>query len=76
MTRNREIVRADWMGLWGTGLLPLGADVNDATAFLAHGMLITPLRLSGFPRMAAGKQGAGRWRRVSSMFRVKVDPPR
>ncbi|MFG2118956.1 TetR/AcrR family transcriptional regulator [Streptomyces sp. NPDC048710] len=44
-----EAVRAGWMKLWETVHLPLGADVNDTTTFLAYGMLINTLTAMGFP---------------------------
>ncbi|WP_307676690.1 TetR/AcrR family transcriptional regulator [Streptomyces sp. V4I2] len=44
-----EAVRAGWMRLWDTVHLPLGADVNETTAFLAYGMLINCLVAMGFP---------------------------
>src|SRR3954452_19452419 len=44
-----ESVRAGWMRLWDTVHLPLGADVNDTTTFMAYGMLINCLVAMGFP---------------------------
>jgi AcrR family transcriptional regulator len=44
-----EAVRADWMRLWDTVHLPLGADKNGTTTFLAYGMLINCLVAMGFP---------------------------
>jgi AcrR family transcriptional regulator len=44
-----EMVRAGWMKLWDTVHLPLGADVNETTTFLAYGMLINTLAAMGFP---------------------------
>ena len=44
-----ELVRTGWMRLWETVRLPLGADADKATAFLAHGMLITTLTAIGLP---------------------------
>jgi len=44
-----ERVRAGWMRLWETVRLPLGADADKATAFLAHGMLINTLTAIGLP---------------------------
>ncbi|MEU6165399.1 TetR/AcrR family transcriptional regulator [Streptomyces tanashiensis] len=44
-----EAVRAGWMELWETVHLPLGADVNETTTFLAYGMLINTLVAMGFP---------------------------
>ncbi|MBY8843514.1 TetR/AcrR family transcriptional regulator [Streptomyces sp. SP2-10] len=44
-----ESVRAGWMRLWDTVHLPLGADVNETTTFLAYGMLINCLVSMGFP---------------------------
>ncbi|MEU2062140.1 helix-turn-helix domain-containing protein [Streptomyces sp. NPDC013455] len=42
-------VRAAWMRLWDTVHLPLGADDNETTTFLAYGMLINTLAAMGFP---------------------------
>ncbi|MGW7525263.1 TetR/AcrR family transcriptional regulator [Streptomyces sp. NPDC054783] len=44
-----EAVRASWMKLWNTVHLPLGADDNETTTFLAYGMLINTLTAMGFP---------------------------
>ncbi|MFK4100845.1 TetR/AcrR family transcriptional regulator [Streptomyces sp. NPDC019531] len=44
-----EAVRAGWMRLWDTVHLPLGADVDETTTFLACGMLINCLVAMGFP---------------------------
>jgi len=44
-----ETVRAGWMRLWDTVHLPLGADKNETTTFLAYGMLINCLVAMGFP---------------------------
>jgi AcrR family transcriptional regulator len=44
-----EVVRAGWMRLWETVHLPLGADANETTVFLAFGMLINCLVAMGFP---------------------------
>ncbi|WP_405527213.1 TetR/AcrR family transcriptional regulator [Streptomyces canus] len=44
-----EAVRAGWMRLWDTVHLPLGADINETTNFLAYGMLINCLTAMGFP---------------------------
>ncbi|MGP4046783.1 TetR/AcrR family transcriptional regulator [Streptomyces sp. 2A115] len=44
-----EAVRAGWMRLWETVHLPLGADVNDTTTFMAYGMLVNCLVAMGFP---------------------------
>lgn len=44
-----EAVRACWMRLWETVHLPLGAEVNETTTFLAYGMLINTLVAMGFP---------------------------
>ncbi|MCX5092169.1 TetR/AcrR family transcriptional regulator [Streptomyces sp. NBC_00365] len=44
-----EAVRADWMRLWETVHLPLGADPNGTTVFMAYGMLINCLVAMGFP---------------------------
>ncbi|WP_201264337.1 TetR/AcrR family transcriptional regulator [Streptomyces olivochromogenes] len=44
-----EAVRADWMRLWETAHLPLGADPKETTGFMAYGMLINCLVTMGFP---------------------------
>lgn len=44
-----EIVRAGWMRLWDTVHLPLGADIDETTSFMACGMLINSLVAMGFP---------------------------
>ncbi|MGW2637673.1 TetR/AcrR family transcriptional regulator [Streptomyces sp. NPDC001348] len=44
-----ESVRADWMRLWDVVHLPLGADVNETTTFMAYGMLVNCLVAMGFP---------------------------
>lgn len=44
-----EAVRASWMRLWETVHLPLGADVNGTTVFMAYGMLVNTLTAMGFP---------------------------
>lgn len=44
-----EAVRACWMRLWETVHLPLGADVNETTTFMAYGMLVNCLVAMGFP---------------------------
>jgi AcrR family transcriptional regulator len=44
-----EAVRAGWVRLWDTVHLPLGADVDETTTFLAHGMLMNCLVAMGFP---------------------------
>ncbi|MHC3475101.1 TetR/AcrR family transcriptional regulator [Streptomyces sp. 7R007] len=44
-----EMVRKSWMGLWDTVHLPLGADTDRTTGFLAYGMLINTLTAMGFP---------------------------
>ncbi|MEU6278838.1 helix-turn-helix domain-containing protein [Streptomyces sp. NPDC047028] len=44
-----EAVRAGWMNLWDTVHLPLGADDNETTTFLAYGMLVNTLTAMGFP---------------------------
>ncbi|MCX4527508.1 MULTISPECIES: TetR/AcrR family transcriptional regulator [unclassified Streptomyces] len=45
-----ELVRAGWENLWDTVHVPLGADVEVTTNFMAHGMLINTLSALGFPR--------------------------
>lgn len=44
-----ESVRAGWMRLWDTVHLPLGAEVNETTTFMAYGMLVNCLVAMGFP---------------------------
>ena len=44
-----EEVRAGWMRLWDTVHLPLGADINETTTFMAYGMLVNCLVAMGFP---------------------------
>ncbi|MFJ3665650.1 TetR/AcrR family transcriptional regulator [Streptomyces sp. NPDC090106] len=44
-----EEVRAGWMRLWDAVHLPLGADVDGTTTFMAYGMLINALMAMGFP---------------------------
>ena len=44
-----EAVRNGWMGLWDTVHLPLGADIDGTTTFMAYGMLINCLVAMGFP---------------------------
>lgn len=44
-----EAVRAGWMRLWDTVHLPLGADMEETTTFMAYGMLINCLLAMGFP---------------------------
>ncbi|MFC6984063.1 TetR/AcrR family transcriptional regulator [Streptomyces cirratus] len=48
-TEFGEMVRAGWMRLWDTVHLALGADANETTGFMAHGMLINTLVALGFP---------------------------
>ncbi|MET7657186.1 MULTISPECIES: TetR/AcrR family transcriptional regulator [unclassified Streptomyces] len=43
-----EAVRAGWMRLWDAVHVPLGADVNGTTMFMAYGMLINCLVAMGF----------------------------
>ncbi|WP_019055464.1 TetR/AcrR family transcriptional regulator [Streptomyces prunicolor] len=44
-----EVVRNGWMKLWEIVHLPLGADVEETTTFMAYGMLINTLAAMGFP---------------------------
>ncbi|MGR4853346.1 TetR/AcrR family transcriptional regulator [Streptomyces sp. LARHCF252] len=44
-----ESVRAGWMRLWDTVHVPLGADVDETTTFMAYGMLVNCLAAMGFP---------------------------
>ena len=41
------LVRVGWMRIWETVRLPLGAEVNETTTFLAHGMLVNILTAIG-----------------------------
>ena len=45
-----EAVRAGWMRLWDTVHLPLGADVNETTTFLAYGMLVNCMVAESLPQ--------------------------
>lgn len=56
-----EAVRTGWTRLWDTVHLPLGADVQQTTTFMAYGMLINCLVAMGFPpdhRVWAGMEPA------------------
>ncbi|MGW7103894.1 TetR/AcrR family transcriptional regulator [Streptomyces sp. NPDC054838] len=58
-----EMVRAGWMRLWDTVHLALGADIEETTDFMAHGMLINTLTALGFQpghRVWAGCYPAGK----------------
>ncbi|MEV0281378.1 TetR/AcrR family transcriptional regulator [Streptomyces sp. NPDC050610] len=44
-----DSLRAGWQELWDTIHLAVGADANETTSFLAHGMLINVLVSLGFP---------------------------
>lgn len=44
-----EAVRVGWMRLWDTVHVPLGADVEETTSFMAYGMLLNCLVAMGFP---------------------------
>ncbi|MFJ6126955.1 TetR/AcrR family transcriptional regulator [Streptomyces griseoviridis] len=44
-----EAVRSGWMRLWDAVHLPLGAEVEETTTFMAYGMLINCLVAMGFP---------------------------
>lgn len=44
-----EMVRAGWMEIWEAAHLPLGADADETTTFMAYGMLINVLSAMGFP---------------------------
>ncbi|MFI6344664.1 TetR/AcrR family transcriptional regulator [Streptomyces sp. NPDC050560] len=43
------VVRANWEDLWDTVHIPLGAEIDETTAFMAYGMLINCLLAMGFP---------------------------
>ncbi|MEU5047132.1 TetR/AcrR family transcriptional regulator [Streptomyces griseorubiginosus] len=51
-----EAVRSGWMRLWDTVHLSLGADTDETTRFLAHGMLINCLVSMGFVSDSRGWQ--------------------
>ncbi|QES49625.1 TetR family transcriptional regulator [Streptomyces venezuelae] len=63
-----ELVRAGWLELWDTVHLPLGADVNETTTFMAYGMLINTLAAMGFP------PGHRIWEGFYTSARTKGDP--
>ncbi|WJV46821.1 TetR/AcrR family transcriptional regulator [Streptomyces flavofungini] len=44
-----EMVRAGWMEIWQAAHLPLGADANETTTFMAYGMLVNVLSALKFP---------------------------
>ncbi|MDG9716995.1 helix-turn-helix domain containing protein [Streptomyces sp. DH24] len=44
-----EMVRRGWMEIWDSVHLPLGADTDATTSFMAYGMLINTLAAMGFP---------------------------
>ncbi|MEU6274188.1 helix-turn-helix domain-containing protein [Streptomyces populi] len=44
-----ETVRAGWMGLWDAVHVPLGADPDETSTFMAYGMLINCMVAMGFP---------------------------
>jgi AcrR family transcriptional regulator len=44
-----EKVRKGWMEIWDSVHLPLGADTDETTSFMAYGMLINTLTAMGFP---------------------------
>jgi hypothetical protein len=61
-----EEVRSGWMRLWDTVHLPLGADIDETTNFLAYGVLINSLVAMGFvpePRLREGLHPLTRLRR-------------
>lgn len=53
-----EAVRSGWMRLWDTVHLSLGADTDETTRFLAHGMLINCLVTMGFAADSRVWEGA------------------
>ncbi|MEU0213201.1 TetR/AcrR family transcriptional regulator [Streptomyces canus] len=53
-----EAVRSGWMRLWDTVHLSLGADTDETTRFLAHGMLINCLVTMGFASGSRVWEGA------------------
>lgn len=58
-----ESVRAGWVDLFDSVNLALGADVDEATTFLAYGMLANTLTALGFPaghRMWSGFYASAR----------------
>lgn len=44
-----ETVRAGWLQLWDAVHLAAGADIDETTGFMGHGMLINCLVSMGFP---------------------------
>jgi len=44
-----ETVRAGWMRLWDAVHVPLGADPDETSTFMAYGMLINCMVAMGFP---------------------------
>ncbi len=49
ITRSARWSAGGWLDLWDAVRLPLGGDVNEATTFMAYGMLINALAGMGFP---------------------------
>lgn len=64
-----EKVRAGWMRLWDAVHLPLGANAEETTVFMAYGMLINCLVAMGFP------PGHRVWQTMYPSARLKEHPP-
>ncbi|MFJ2831950.1 TetR/AcrR family transcriptional regulator [Streptomyces sp. NPDC087263] len=67
-----EMVRDGWMRLWDTAHIPLGADVNETTTFMAYGMLINCLVAMGFP--AEHRVWEGLYPSARTKGRLEVGP--
>lgn len=52
-----ELVRADWMSIWETVHVSLGADTDRTAGFFACGMLGNTLAAIGLPQSIAGRGG-------------------
>ncbi|MFI6340901.1 TetR/AcrR family transcriptional regulator [Streptomyces sp. NPDC050535] len=67
-----ELVRERWMRLWDTAHLPLGADSNETTTFMAYGMLINCLVAMGFPPQHRVWEGL--YPSARTKGRIEMDP--
>ncbi|CAM5285836.1 TetR family transcriptional regulator [Streptomyces purpurascens] len=65
-----ESVRAGWMRLWDTVHVPLGADVNETTTFMAYGMLVNCLAAIGYPTSIASGRGCTRRHRLKGRLEI------
>jgi AcrR family transcriptional regulator len=68
-----EAARAGWMRLWDTVHLPLGADVNETTTFMAYGMLVNCLVAMGFPPEHRVWEGLYPSARVDGRFEARPE---